>query len=172
MNKNEFLNLLRNHLSFLEKKDLEKEIFYFTSKIDHSTLTEGEVIKSFGKIEDIVKEIQEKYDGKSFKSLKKENVFKQFYNNLIELSFMLKNSDGKEKISILTDIILLIFVTCILKIPFIFIRDLGDRVTEVFFSSNVTILAIWGLIIEILYVILSLTFFIKTFDKWYENRKK
>ena len=102
---------------------------------------------------------------------KKENAIKRFYNELLDLSTIFKNSDGKKKLSILGDLLFLVVVVCILKIPFIFVRDLGDNAVETMFNSNLTFLAIWGLVLEIIYVIVALIFFFKTFEKWMKNMK-
>ncbi len=102
---------------------------------------------------------------------KKENFFKRFYNELIDLSSIFKNGDGKKKVSILFDLLFLLFITCILKIPFIFVRDLGDNLIEMFFDNNISILALWGLVLEIAYIFVALSFFFKTFDKWMKNMK-
>lgn len=173
MNRKEFLKKLRKELSFLEKKELEKEMLEYINKIDSSNSSDIEVIKGFGSMEDIIKEVCKKHK-LNYKQIKEEKQgwFKNFYNDLIDLSTILKNSDGKKRSKILLDILLLIVVTCVLKIPFIFLRDLGDRLIEAILKSNVTILAIWGLIIEIIYVIVALTFFIKTFKKWFSNLEK
>lgn len=172
MNRKEFLKKLRKNLSFLKKEELEKEILSYINKIDSSKLPDTEVIKSFGNMEDIVKEIASRH-GLNYKSLKIHNSwFKNFYNELIELSTILKNSEGKKKGKILLDILLLIVITCILKIPFIFVRDLGDRCIENLLNSNLSFLAIWGLFIEIAYIIVALSFFIKTFKKWFKMINK
>lgn len=170
MNRKEFLRKLRKELSFLDKKELEKEMLEYINKIDSSNSSDSEVIKSFGNMEDIIKDVCKKYK-LDYKQIKKEKQgwFKNFYNDLIDLSTILKNSDGKKRSKILLDLLFLIVVTCVLKIPFIFLRDLGDRLTEVIWNSNVTILAIWGLVIELIYVVTALTFFIKTFKKWFTN---
>lgn len=171
MNRKEFLKKLRKRLSFLKKDALEKEVLYYINKIDSSKLSDVEVISSFGSLDDIVKEVSKKYGISSQSASKKEFWFTRFYNDLINLSTILKNSDGKKRGKILLDILLLIAVTCVLKIPFIFVRDLGDRLTETIFDSNITILAIWGLVVEIFYVIVALSFFIRTFEKWFKNMK-
>lgn len=169
MNRNQFLKSLRKHLSFLEKEELEREVLQYINKIDGSKEKDEEVIKSFGSLEDIVKEVAKKH-GLNYKTIKVKNSwFKRFYSELIDLSTILKNSNGKKRGKILLDILVLIVVTCVLKIPFIFVRDLGDRFTENLFSSNMTILAIWGLLIELVYIIVALSFFIKTFEKWFQN---
>lgn len=171
MNRKEFLKKLRNRLSFLKKDVLEKEVLYYINKIDSSKLSDTEVISSFGSLDDIVKEVSKKYGINVESTSKKEFWFVRFYNNLIALSTILKNSDGKKRGKILLDIFLLIVITCVLKIPFIFVRDLGDRLTETVFDSNMMILAMWGLVIEVIYVIVALSFFIRTFEKWFKNIK-
>jgi len=169
MNRNTFLKRLRKHLNFLEKEELEQEVLFYINKIDSSKETDEEVIKSFGSMDSIVKEVAKKH-GVNYKNVaKKEKWYKRFYNALLDLSTILKNSDGKKRTKILLDLLLLVVITCILKIPFIFVRDLGDRVVETILNSNITILAIWGLIIEIIYVVVALSFFIKTFLKWFSN---
>lgn len=171
MNRNEFLHSLRKHLSFLEKEELEREVLYYINQIDSSKSSDEEVIKSFGSMNSIIKKVCKKHKINYKNITKKENWFKKFYNELIDLSSVLKNSDGKTRMNILLDLLLLVIVTCVLKIPFIFIRDLGDRLTETLLNSNIAVLAMWGLLNEISYVILALTFFIKTFDKWFQNIK-
>lgn len=171
MNRNEFLRSLRKQLSFLEKEDLEREALFFINKIDSAKEPDEEVIKTFGNMEDIVKEVAKKY-GLNYKMVKKkESWFKKFYNELVDLSTILKNSNGKKRGKILLDILLLIVITCVLKIPFIFVRDMGDNFIETILDRNETILAVWGLFIEFVYVAVALSFFIKTFEKWFRNIK-
>ncbi len=99
--------------------------------------------------------------------MKKEPWFKRFYHEVISLSTILKNSNGTNRRKIIFDLLLLIIITCFLKIPFIFIRDLGDQAIETFLASNVSISTLWGFFIELCYVIVAFTFFIKTFYKWF-----
>lgn len=173
MNRKEFLKILRKELSFLTKEELEKEVLYYINQIDSAKEADTEIIKGFGGMEKIVKEVCKKH-GLNYKEIKeeKQNWFKHFYTDLVELSTIVKNSNGKRRSKIIIDILILIVITCVLKIPFIFVRDLGDRLIEAILESNVTILAIWGLIIEFLYVFIALTFFVKTFRKWFTNLEK
>ncbi len=93
----------------------------------------------------------------------------RFYNLLLDIGSAFKAGDTKKRISIVTDLCILVVITCFLKIPFIFIRDLGDNLIGVFLKNNMNVLAIWGLIIELVYVFLALTFFIRTLKKWVNN---
>ncbi len=171
MNRDTFLKSLRKHLSFLEKEELEKEILIYINKIDGSKMSDVEVIQSFGKMDDIVKDVCKKH-GINYKTVKvNDNWFKRFYNELVDLSTILKNSDGKKRGKILLDVLLLIVITCVLKIPFIFVRDLGDQFVGTVLQNDMTILAIWGLIIEFVYIVVALYFFVHTFEKWFQNLK-
>ena len=134
-------------------------------------MSDVEVIQSFGKMDDIVKDVCKKH-GINYKTVKvNDNWFKRFYNELVDLSTILKNSDGKKRGKILLDVLLLIVITCVLKIPFIFVRDLGDQFVGTVLQNDMTILAIWGLIIEFVYIVVALYFFVHTFEKWFQNLK-
>lgn len=89
-----------------------------------------------------------------------------YYNLLMDLSDIFKKSNNEKRVKLVIDLVFLIIVTCVLKIPFIFIRNLGDNIISIFFSSNIMVLAIWGLIIELIYAIVALIFFMKTLKKW------
>lgn len=169
MKRSEFLKSLRKELSFLEKKELEEEMLYYINKIDNSKLADKEVIASFGKMEDIVKKVSKKH-GVNYETIKEDkSLFKSFYRDLLDLSTILRESDNKKKGKILSDIFLLIVVTCLLKIPFIFVRDLGDETINGLLNNNAVFLVIWGLFIELFYALIALGFFIKTFKKWFKN---
>lgn len=99
------------------------------------------------------------------------NKKKNYYDTLIDLATIFRNSDNKKKISIIGDLLLLVVITCVIKIPFILIRQLGDNVIDVSFNSSITFLSIWGLLIEIVYTITALYFFIRTIKKWAKNMK-
>jgi len=174
MKRKEFLKLLRQRLTFLSKEELEKEVLYYINEIDKSKKSDEEVIKSFGSIDNIVKDVCKKR-GLDYKKVSKNNGFKFFqnyYNELIDLSDIFKNGDRNKRIKLLLDLLLLLVVTCVLKIPFIFVRNLGDSLFGIVFNGNIMVLAIWGLVIEILYVILALSFFMKTLKKWIKGLSK
>lgn len=168
MKRDEFLKTLRKRLSFLNKQELEKEMLYYINEIDKSKKSDEEVIKSFGSIEDIVKKVSEAH-GIEYKRVAKRNYFEwfqNFYDQLLDLSNIFKKSDTQKRTKLIIDLLFLIAITCILKIPFIFVRDLGDNLIGILFISNINVLAIWGLAIEIIYVVVALSFFMKTLKKW------
>jgi hypothetical protein len=169
MKRNEFIKKLRQKLYFLNRDERESEVLYYINEIDKSKNEDATVIKTFGSFDDIVYKACQKY-GYDYKEVTEKNLFgkiKYFYLELIDLGTIFRNSDGKKKAKIIGDLLFLILITCFLKIPFIFIRDLGDKFIEVFLDNSITYLAIWGLIIEIFYVFFALYFFVKTFRKWF-----
>lgn len=172
MNRATFINKLRHNLKFLDKETKEKEVLYYINKIDKSKKSDEEVILSFGTMEEIKKEVC-KRNNLDYEIINRQNnFFKDFYHDLTTLGEVLRKSDGKKKGRIVVDLLILVFVTCFLKVPFIFIRDIGDRLIEFISQSNITFLAIWGLIIEIFYVVFALLYFIRTFRKWFKNIDK
>lgn len=92
--------------------------------------------------------------------------FENFYNNLVELANIFNKSDNSKRIKMIGDLLFLIVVTCVLKIPFIFVRNIGDNLVDLLFNNNINALVIWGLIIELFYVVIALSFFMKTLKKW------
>lgn len=167
MNRKVFIKQLRSHLKFLDKKALEEEVLYYINKIDKSKKSDEEVIKSFGSMEDIVHEVCKR---RKIEAVSKKDFFiVQFYNDLVDLGTLLKNCDGKKRGKILLDLLVLVLLTCFLKIPFIFIRDLGDQIIDGFFNSNITFFALWGLVMELIYVLFALSYFVRTFRKWFGN---
>lgn len=95
--------------------------------------------------------------------------FQTFYDNLLELATIFRKSDNQKRIKMIVDLLFLVAITCVLKIPFIFVRTLGDDLISILFNGNINFLAIWGLIIEILYVLIALSFFMKTLKKWIDS---
>ncbi len=169
MNRKTFIKQLRSHLKFLDKKALEEEVLYYINKIDASKKPDEEVIKSFGTMDHLVLEVCKRRGIESPSVPKKESFLVQFYHDLVNLGTFLKNCEGKKRGKILLDLLILLMLTCFLKIPFIFIRDLGDQVIDSLFNYNLTFFALWGLAIEVCYVVFALNYFVRTFRKWFGN---
>lgn len=163
MNKEDFLKELEKELSFLEKEKVIKEINVYDNKFKKSKKSDEEVIKSLGEIDDIVKNIKIKYEKKS------SSWVKSCIDTLQDLIIIFKKSDNKKRGKLIVDILFLLVITCVLKVPFIFIRNLGDNLLGIVFDSNIKILGIWGIIIELGYLFVALSFFMKTLQKWLAN---
>lgn len=103
--------------------------------------------------------------------MKKDSWFKSFYNVLLDVGNLFNKKDSQGKLIIIKDLLILIVVVCLLKIPFIFVRDIFDSIIETIVSSNKVLLSIWALLIEILYVIVAILFFKRTLTRYVEKEK-
>jgi len=174
MNKEEFLKTLKDSIDILTEETKEQEVEKYRKEIEKQKeegLTEEQIIKSFKSIEEIQKEIYlsrginpEKISQKKGSIYKKLEELFQVIHRIVEA--MSKNN-AKENIKIIIDIIVLLLLVCILKIPFILIRNLGEGVLNIF--SIPWILEIWSLIIDIIYIIVAVMVFINVFTKWFKN---
>ena len=106
---------------------------------------------------------------KNVDNKEKDRSFKGFYDNLLELANIFRNSESKKRTKIILDLLFLIVIVCVLKIPFIFIRDILGNIIDLIIDNNINIKIIWGLIVELLYVVVALSFFMKTLKKWISN---
>ena len=104
--------------------------------------------------------------------MKKDNWFKDFYNTLLKVGDVFYQKDSKGKFILIRDILILFVIVCLLKLPFIFVRDILDSILNVVINENVNFLALEGLIIEILYVITALMFFKRTLKRYIEKESK
>ena len=81
---------------------------------------------------------------------------------------MAKN-DMKENAKIILDLLVLIVFICLLKIPFLFIQNIGD---DLLLSFNQPILLEIGhFILEIVYIVVAFLFYMNIFNKWFSNLK-
>ncbi len=81
----------------------------------------------------------------------------------------MSHNSSKANAKILLDILILLGLTCIIKIPFILVRDLGDNMLD--FFANPLMLNIWHLVVEVFYLVVAVTFFLNVFKKWFQNLK-
>lgn len=169
MKRNKFLKTLRKRLSFLSQEEIEKEMTYYIDSFEKSDKLDEEVIKEFGTVDEIVNKIRANHiDSVSSKKQTFEG-FQGFYDALVTIGEIFRKSDNQKRSKLIMDLIFLVIITCLIKVPFIFARDLGDSFIGAFFNGNINVLAIWGLLIEISYVVTALSFFIKTLKKWVRN---
>ena len=73
----------------------------------------------------------------------------------------------KENGKILFDLLLLILFTCILKIPFIFVRSLG--MSFLTFLSSPILERLWYFGFELVYLFVAVLFFVRIFRKWFQE---
>ncbi len=179
MNQAEFKSKLMDSLDILTEDVKKEEVQVYIEKIEQGLkdgLDEKTIISSFGTIDSIQKSIYLKHGINPDLNRNKKNTgffYKQFQelfqviHNVVDQ--MAKNT-MKDNIKIILDILVLIFFICILKVPFIFVRNLVDNVLLAF--DYPTLLTVWGIVIDIIYIIVAIMVFISVFTKWFKNIKE
>lgn len=175
MTKEEFLKKLSENLDIFLVEEREKEIDIFRKKIEEmqvkKQLTEEEIIKSFGTIESIRKEILKKHGINYKKVSSKQNLLYQKFEELFTVIHKLVDKMGKyswqENSLIIINVLVLILLISFIKIPFILIRTIGDSLLTNFASPFV--LEIWSLGVELCYIVIAVMVFVNVFTKMFEN---
>ncbi|MCM1053356.1 MAG: DUF1700 domain-containing protein, partial [Ruminococcus sp.] len=173
MNKEEFIKKLRKSLDILEDKEISDIVSEYEGYIEEKVKdgkSEEEAVKELGDFNEIVSDLLAAYKVKSPK--KEEGAFTRFINSLSDGldNFMnsLNEKSGKDILKIIIEIIIILFIVTLLKIPFSMIKELvNDIFSELGYPIGRMFTAIWSFIIELSYVITSVIFFIKMLEKRY-----
>ena len=167
MNKEEFITLLEDKLYYLVDNVKKEEISKYEQVIDNYInmgQSEENAVASFGNVDDLVKAIYLSH-GLDYKKLFNSKLttkgikgsFKNFYA-------LVTGNDKKKARNALLSFLYIILLIILLKIVFIFIRDMGSQMfTDLF--SNKTISKIYDLSFEVLYVLIAIVVFFKMFTK-------
>lgn len=167
MDKNKFIETLNLKLDYLVETEKNKEIEKYKSVIDNYVnmgQSEVEAVSSLGSVDDLVSAIYLSH-GLDYKKISTGKVtgkglkiaFKNFYNAVT-------NKDKKVAGSALLYFLYLILLIILLKVVFIFIRDMGSQVFSDI-SVNSTVDKIYGIIFNVLYIASAILLFIKLFVK-------
>ncbi len=176
MNQEEFIKKLKDKLEILTPEALEEEIKIYELEIERQkeqNIKEEDIIKSFGTIENIVKKILKKHGINPEKVMKKESLLYKKFEELFEVIHrvvdVMSKNDFKENVKIFFDLLILIIFISLIKIPFILIQNLGDSLLsyiDIPYSMD-----IWGLIVDLIYIVISVIIFANIFTKWFKNLK-
>lgn len=176
MNKEEFASRLETSLDIFEDSVKKQEIGNYLKKIEEREKngeSEEEIIKSFGTITEITETILKSH-GINPKKLSKKNgfIYRQFeelFQVIHHVIDEMSKNDFQNNLKIILDLLILIAFICLLKIPFILVRNLGDSLIT---NLNITFMSgIWGLIVDIIYIIVALVVFMNIFNKYFKNIK-
>ena len=176
MNKEEFASRLETSLDIFEDSVKKQEIENYLKKIEEREKngeSEEEIIKSFGTITEITETILKSH-GINPKKLSKKNgfIYKQFeelFQVIHHVIDEMSKNDFQNNLKIILDLLILLAFICLLKIPFILVRNLGDSLIT---NLNITFMSgIWGLIVDIIYIIVALVVFMNIFNKYFKNIK-
>ncbi len=176
MNQEEFIKKLKDKLDILTSEALNDEIKYFESEIEKQkdqNVSEEDIIKSFGNLENIEKQILKKHGINPEKVMKNENFiykkFEELFQVIHRVVDIMSKNDLKDNVKILFDLFILIIFVCFIKIPFILIQNLGDSLLS--YIDIPYISDIWGILIDLIYIIIALIIFMNIFTKWFKNLK-
>ena len=176
LNQEEFIKKLKDKLEISTPEALEEEIKIYELEIvrqKEQNIKEEDIIKSFDTIENIVKKILKKHGINPEKVMKKESLLYKKFEELFEVIHrvvdVMSKNDFKENVKIFFDLLILIIFISLIKIPFILIQNLGDSLLsyiDIPYSMD-----IWGLIVDLIYIVISVIIFANIFTKWFKNLK-
>lgn len=176
LNQEEFIKKLKDKLDILTPEALEEEIKIYESDIESKktqNLAEEDIIKSFGSLESIEKRILKKHGINPEKVMKKESFiykkFEELFQVIHRVVDIMSKNDFKENVKIIFDLLILIIFICLIKIPFILVQNLGDSLLS--YIDIPYISDIWGLIVDLIYIIIAVIIFVNIFTKWFKNLK-
>ena len=169
-----YLEEIKSYLEILDKSTVEKEINNIKNVLEQN-MRDGKKFEELNLVsaKEQAKIILKSYNINSEIVLNKSNFFKRKGKELISafnhlLDIMSKN-DFKANLKIVFDILVLLVFISLVKIPFIAIRNIGESLLQ-----NIDFpLAydIWGIAIEIVYIIVAIMIFINVFPKWFKKLK-
>ena len=150
---------LKNELNILLKEEVEKELILNDSKLEDEKIS----------VKDIAKEIYLK------RGIDVSKINKGLINNLIdnisELSNLFKNKDKKTKNKMYLEIVYIVLLLILMKIPFDLVRDIGYEYIELI-TTNSLFYTLWNFAFLLLYtitLICSIIVLIRNFNKKYKD---
>ena len=157
--KDDRIKKLNNELKYLTDTERQKEIMNYNAALENNSIV----------VKDIAKEIYLRR-GIDYTKLNK-GIFNNVINTITELSTVFKNKDSKVKGKMITEIIYIVVILLLLKIPFDLVRDLGYDYLELL-STNNLYYNLWNILFLILYTITIFCTFIvliRNFNNKYKN---
>ncbi len=175
MNIKNYIEEIRNRISILDLESQEKELNEIEKKINEELaigLTEEQILKNYpvdNQVLTILKKHGINTDFIGQNKTKTKDKFNQLFNMFYKLLDIMAKNDFKANIKIIGDLLILVVLICLLDIPFILIRNLGDSLIQ--YINVPYMYNIWGIIINILYIIVAILIFLNIFPKWFKNLK-
>lgn len=169
MNKEKFLEKLRKKLDILNQDEVNDIIDEYGGYIDEKVKkgkTEEEAIKEFGDFDELVKEILSAYKINEDYEEKKSDWFSNFFesvgNAIDHIVRNLSNKSGSEIAKFVIEIIFLLLIISLFRIPVVLIENLGEGIFSLLISPfDYIFISIWRFVIEICYIALAVIFFVK-----------
>ncbi len=172
MNKQTFLNKLRSSLKDLNENEIIDNLNEYESYIDEkikSGKSEEEAVSELGDFKTLVSDIYEAYNVKKPKK-GIEKYLSDFADSFMTVINIFINKSFKEKITFILEVLILIALILIGKIPVnILINGLKDFLIINFFGLGRFVFSLVNFGLEVIYVLASLWFIIYYFKKRYEK---
>ncbi len=176
MNRATYLQKIKDGISIFEEGYQQQKILELDDQISKAIRdgkSEEEALSLLGDADQVINQIYTENHVNRKKTMQESNFLISKYNQLFKVINhvvdVMSHNTAKANAKILFDILVLIVLTCVIKIPFIMVRDLGVNLLD--FFANPFINNLWELFIEIIYLIVGITFFLNVFKKWFQNLK-
>jgi len=176
MKKKEFLNALRKKLEILESSEVDDIITEYSGYIDEkmeSGVSEENAVEAFGNLDELANDLLSAYKIK----IKKEkdpigDFSKKVLENINYIVDELSEKSSKEIIQFIIEIVILIFMIGLCRLPVSILISLGKEIFFILSSPlNRIFFSIWKFVLEFAYFVLSILVFIRIVDKRYlKNR--
>lgn len=150
---------LKNELNVLLKEEVEKELILNDSKLEDEKIS----------VKDIAKDIYLKR-GIDVSKLNK-GLINNLIDNISELFNLFKNKDKKTKNKMYLEIVYIVLLLILMKIPFDLVRDIGYEYIELI-TTNSLFYTLWNFAFLLLYtitLICSVIVLIRNFNKKYKD---
>ena len=179
MNKEEFLISLRKKLSILEESEIEDILNEYKGYIEEKIVggsTEEEAVSSMGNIDELAKDLLSAYKIREPEE-KPKDAFNRFADNCINvferIVDIFANKSLQEILRFVIEIIVIFLIIGICKIPFEIIESFGKNALYALGIGPFRVLAnIWRFILEFVYLIFAILFFIKLFQSRYLDKSE
>lgn len=176
MDRSTFLQTYKDGLNIFEESYQQKKVLELDDKISSllsSFKNEEEAISSLGDVSLLVQDVYKENHLALASKKQKNGFFSTHISSLSEvigrvIDVMSKNS-VKANLKILFDILILIILVCVIKIPFILVRDWVNSLLS--FLSIPILLTLWNFVVEVLYVVVAVLVFLNIFKRWFQNLK-
>lgn len=176
MNRTTYLQTLKNGLSIFEESYQQQKILETDEKISlfiEQGLSEEAALEKVGNVQVLIDSIYKENHVDYAQTMPKKSFlfssYEQLFKTIRHVIDVMSRNSSKANAKILIDILILLGLTCVIKIPFILVRDLGDSTLD--FFANPLLSNIWHLIVELIYLVVAVTFFLNVFKKWFQNLK-
>jgi len=167
MDKVKFLDFLNNKLYYLVDSEKEKEISKYSSVIDNYVnmgQSEVDAVATFGNPDDLVSAIYLSH-GLDYKKIYSGKVSgKGFIGALKNFYNLLTNKDKKKAGNALLYFLYLVLLVILLKIVFIFVRDMGLQIFDDI-TTNSVVDRIYSISFNVIYIVCAILLFTKLFIK-------